>query len=289
MPATVLNDYYKCSCGRLLFKGVLLEGQIEIKCKRCGTLKSLNGLDQAFQEQSDYIFLIDRDANIFRASNSAGEILGYTPEELVTMRIYDISLLLRPGSSEKFWKLIESRGRSLTVEALHQKKDGTILPVWSKIWHIDLNGKSYIIVFVTIQRTARSISEEGGGTSDLSLIDTNAEFVAGVDFNGMCIFVSQKTLDDLNICETEVLGKSLTYFFSDEKNKDMEKVTKMMVHLPEQSFRLSGVYVLERGGVSIPVHLYFSPDRTSQGKCVGYSVVGWRAPEIVPSQKVMPA
>lgn len=30
---------YRCTCGKLLCKGLLVIGAIEIKCKRCGSLK----------------------------------------------------------------------------------------------------------------------------------------------------------------------------------------------------------------------------------------------------------
>ena len=36
-----LRDY-RCSCGRLLFKGLLLDGVLELKCKRCQRLKRFN-------------------------------------------------------------------------------------------------------------------------------------------------------------------------------------------------------------------------------------------------------
>ncbi|MBY0294233.1 Com family DNA-binding transcriptional regulator [Patescibacteria group bacterium] len=31
---------YRCACGKLLCKGLLLMGTIEIKCRRCGTLQT---------------------------------------------------------------------------------------------------------------------------------------------------------------------------------------------------------------------------------------------------------
>jgi|WetSurMetagenome_2_1015567.scaffolds.fasta_scaffold829419_1 hypothetical protein len=35
-----LNEY-RCKCGRLLFKGALLACRLEIKCKRCGEIKTI--------------------------------------------------------------------------------------------------------------------------------------------------------------------------------------------------------------------------------------------------------
>jgi hypothetical protein len=33
-----LQDY-RCECGKLLFRGLLLSGIVELKCKRCNTIK----------------------------------------------------------------------------------------------------------------------------------------------------------------------------------------------------------------------------------------------------------
>jgi DNA-directed RNA polymerase subunit RPC12/RpoP len=35
------NYEYRCECGRLLFKGTLETGKIEIKCKKCGSIKTI--------------------------------------------------------------------------------------------------------------------------------------------------------------------------------------------------------------------------------------------------------
>ena len=37
---------YRCQCGKLLFKGFLLMGVIETKCKRCGQIKIFQDFDE---------------------------------------------------------------------------------------------------------------------------------------------------------------------------------------------------------------------------------------------------
>jgi len=32
---------YRCGCGKLLFKGLVLKGVVEVKCKRCQSIKRL--------------------------------------------------------------------------------------------------------------------------------------------------------------------------------------------------------------------------------------------------------
>jgi hypothetical protein len=47
MESVDLNEH-RCSCGRLLFKGALKDCTIEIKCRRCGKIKTIgfcNGVE----------------------------------------------------------------------------------------------------------------------------------------------------------------------------------------------------------------------------------------------------
>lgn len=37
---------YRCTCGKLLFKGVLFLSAIEIKCKRCGEIRRIHTADK---------------------------------------------------------------------------------------------------------------------------------------------------------------------------------------------------------------------------------------------------
>ncbi|HUO55865.1 MAG TPA: hypothetical protein VMU27_00285, partial [Candidatus Paceibacterota bacterium] len=36
---------YRCSCGKLLFKGTLSAGVVEVKCRRCGSTKQFEQFD----------------------------------------------------------------------------------------------------------------------------------------------------------------------------------------------------------------------------------------------------
>jgi len=43
------NTYtdHRCVCGKLLFKGFIRDGEVEIKCKRCGAMNLIQGELQA--------------------------------------------------------------------------------------------------------------------------------------------------------------------------------------------------------------------------------------------------
>ncbi|MDP3899609.1 MAG: hypothetical protein Q8Q23_00850 [bacterium] len=39
-----LNQEYRCLCGKLLFKGLLIDSEIEIKCKGCREIRKIKGV-----------------------------------------------------------------------------------------------------------------------------------------------------------------------------------------------------------------------------------------------------
>jgi len=54
-----LNEY-RCSCNKLLFKGVLTDCKIEIKCRRCGEIKTIDFFNGAKVESKLCSFRMDK-------------------------------------------------------------------------------------------------------------------------------------------------------------------------------------------------------------------------------------
>ena len=60
MKTTTSSQEYRCSCGKLLFKGDVVKGCVEIKCKRCGMMRVITGtglllLFEILEVQSFYL------------------------------------------------------------------------------------------------------------------------------------------------------------------------------------------------------------------------------------------
>lgn len=45
MTAAGQPNEYRCDCGKLLFKSPFFTGRIEIKCRRCGSIKAFEGAE----------------------------------------------------------------------------------------------------------------------------------------------------------------------------------------------------------------------------------------------------
>jgi phage FluMu protein Com len=79
---------YRCTCGKMLFKGVLLSSWVEIKCKRCSSLLVF-GVESSFEEIEQYSVLVDEEGKIVEVSPAALTTLSYSREEIVGMPIVE--------------------------------------------------------------------------------------------------------------------------------------------------------------------------------------------------------
>ena len=86
---------YRCSCGKLLFKGLLVIGAIEIKCKRCGVLV----VAEHFVINSFAVLESDSAGTITMASGDS-EVLGQGGAYLLGKRLHDVYPLLNDGAPE---------------------------------------------------------------------------------------------------------------------------------------------------------------------------------------------
>jgi PAS domain S-box-containing protein len=100
----------------------------------------------------DIILWFDADSNFFYANEAASRILGYSNEELLSMKISDIDAALTKNLHRERWKLIEKQG-AITFESIHTTKDGRQIPVDINATYLQHGGKRFSCVFV------RDISE----------------------------------------------------------------------------------------------------------------------------------
>lgn len=85
---------YRCACGKLLFRGLLLFSIVEVKCKRCGAVKQFKD-NTSFRVPISFVLTIHEDGRIFDACRTAEYVLAYPREALFKMSIGDLCPQLR--------------------------------------------------------------------------------------------------------------------------------------------------------------------------------------------------
>jgi phage FluMu protein Com len=118
---------YRCSCGRLLFKGLVLSGHVQVKCKRCREVVLFDQplhvrtqeISSEIPDSTSYSLLVDSKGHIKDASVSAVHRLGYSREALCTMMINDV-----PAAQNSESEIIAlSSPEPLTVYFYREEKD----------------------------------------------------------------------------------------------------------------------------------------------------------------------
>ncbi|MGD0209639.1 MAG: ATP-binding protein [Desulfomonilia bacterium] len=107
---------------------------------------------------NDVIFLLDQDWRILEANDRAIEIYGYSLEELQRMHLYDLRTAETKADFDQQVEPIKNQGDAI-VETIHQRKDGTTLPVESSERLVKIGGETYIMDIIR-DITGRKKAEE---------------------------------------------------------------------------------------------------------------------------------
>ncbi|MDD1675916.1 MAG: PAS domain S-box protein [Methanomicrobiales archaeon] len=155
--------------------------------------------DQALQltrysvdRASDEIFWLDERGRILYANDAGCHSLGYTRDELLTMRISDIDPCVPPENWEERIARIRQT-KSAKIETFHRRKDGTCFPVEISVDHLFFGGKEYVFACsrdITWRRDAERAlraSEELFRT----LVSTMLDAALILDWDGRVLFANE--------------------------------------------------------------------------------------------------
>jgi PAS domain S-box-containing protein len=112
---------------------------------------------------ADAIFWVKQDAGFFYANHAASRLFGYTREELLSMKVYDLEASDKGEASwPKFWELIREK-RSMILESKVRRKDGSIFIMEIHTNFFDYKGSEFKVTY------ARDISERKRTNAELQL------------------------------------------------------------------------------------------------------------------------
>jgi len=90
MSSTLLVEY-RCACGKLLFKGLLYQSIVEVKCRRCGEVTT-RGLNEA---PAHAVLESDIKGNLVEISGNVVGVLGSGREHFIGRHLFEVLPLLR--------------------------------------------------------------------------------------------------------------------------------------------------------------------------------------------------
>lgn len=126
---------FRCEkCSKLLFRGTLGLGVIEVKCPRCGKVNLLHTFDDMLAHQPNaYILIFKTDGAIVATSKTAMDILGYSENDFAKLNITDVNIDVTspPGCTRSTANsdepLTPLNAKIVGKDVRHKAKDGRIL------------------------------------------------------------------------------------------------------------------------------------------------------------------
>jgi PAS domain S-box-containing protein len=166
-------------------------------------------LGAAVDRVHEAAYFVDGRARFFYVNEEASRQLGYSRETLLGMSVMDIA----PGWTEAMvvnaWQGL-GVDEAITIEAEHQRKDGSILPVEINITHLQHGGRAFGLAM------ARDISERKQAERLLhereqairAVVENSPDYIARYDAQLRRIYVNPATQTLFGLPLEQILGKT---------------------------------------------------------------------------------
>jgi len=120
--------------------------KLEVLKKSNSELSELNRQLQFTQFTVDNavvpIYWVDSEGRFLYVNETASASLGYSKQELLSMRVVDIDPNLSADGWEAIWQELKKQ-KSFQVEVFHQRKDGNIFPIEISCNYLEFQGREY--------------------------------------------------------------------------------------------------------------------------------------------------
>jgi len=204
-------------------------GTVQDVTERIKAERSFKLFRALVDRSSDVLEVIDPDTGRFLDVNEKEcQELGYSREELLTMRVWDIDTVMTESIWPKFAEEIRSGG-TLSGEYFHRRKDGSVFPVEVNARWVQLD-QNYIVA------TVRNISERKQAVQ--ALRESEEQFRSAMQYSsigmalvaptGRWLRVNQALCHIVGYSEAELLAIDFqTITHPDDLSHDLELLRKL--------------------------------------------------------------
>lgn len=156
------------------------------------------------------VFWSDAEGRFFNVNDAACDLTGYTREELLSLRFFDLDLNVTAQSWTRTWQELQQR-RALTTESRLRHKNGTKIPVSVNTNLLSQEGAECSCTFVQdiIERKAAEFAQQQSELRFRAIFDQTFEFVGLLSSDGMVLEVNQPALDFRGLKPGDVAGLPL--------------------------------------------------------------------------------
>ncbi len=194
------------------------------------------------------MFWTDPDGRFVSVNDHACSRLGYSREELLTMRVSDIDPVA-PHPWCNHWLELKEKG-FLTFESIHCTKAGESFPILSSVNYVEFAGKEYNFGFAA-DITERKRAEEALRLAQLT-VDRAGDLIQWVAGDGRIVNASESSCRRHGYSREEMLTKTI---FDLDPNTSKEMWPEHFTALKERGSMTFESSHLTKGGDLFPVEV----------------------------------
>jgi phage FluMu protein Com len=125
-----VSEDFRCACGKLLFRGMILSGAIEVKCRSCKRIETIQSFSGSAGDKERYVLVLDAEGKLLRFSASTPGILGYSVGQMSEKRASDILVMLSSEFYSSLWEVLSSKAPTIFLfHSLQRHRDQSLSPV----------------------------------------------------------------------------------------------------------------------------------------------------------------
>lgn len=175
----------------------------------------------------DAVMWVAPDASFTYVNETACERLGYSADELLTKKVFDIDSMLGPADWAAHWDDLRKK-RSLLLESVHRCRDGTSFPVEVACNYIVHEGKEFNCA-VARDVTDRKAAEHALAESEerfRDIAEAAGEYIWETDVAGQFTFASGPLEAQLGRSRPEIIGYPMPSFLIPDHASSLIKLMK---------------------------------------------------------------
>ncbi|MDC4203241.1 MAG: PAS domain S-box protein [Candidatus Manganitrophus sp.] len=131
--------------------------QLEDLTERKQAKEALQRFQFSMEHAPDAVFFMTREAGFSYVNEQACRSLGYTRDELLSLKLWDIDPVF---PKERWGEIIQTRIDTVHTETLHRRKDGVVFPVEVSARHLWHGDDAFHVAFVRDISERKQIEEQ---------------------------------------------------------------------------------------------------------------------------------
>lgn len=184
----------------------------------------------------DGFYLVDTEGRILETNDAYCKMIGYTHEELLTMKVKDIEASETEEEIKKRINEILKTG-SIRFETKHRRKDGSIIIVEASVNYL-IEEQPKLFCFIR-DITEPSKAEEALRESEERyriLSEISPEMIYLIDTNGKLTYLNKASAAPFKVNPSEIIGKHIEEIFPAEISTRLMEGIQNVIHSKTSSY-----------------------------------------------------